>query len=105
MLGGFHLAPHKEEYVKETVMALKEISPDYIIPMHCTGERIYEIAKSEMPERLLAPIRGPDLYLMPEPTIEHKGGPLIPPDREKHISQLGSADHVHLHDVIPPTPG
>ena len=30
MLGGFHLAPHKEEYVKETVMALKEISPDFI---------------------------------------------------------------------------
>src|SRR5205823_1760445 len=39
--GGFHLAPQKEDYVRETVAALKEISPDYVIPMHCTGEGIH----------------------------------------------------------------
>jgi 7,8-dihydropterin-6-yl-methyl-4-(beta-D-ribofuranosyl)aminobenzene 5'-phosphate synthase len=58
VLGGFHLAPHKEDYVRETVRALKEINPDYIVPMHCTGERFYEIAKSELPEQLLRAYTG-----------------------------------------------
>ena len=58
VLGGFHLAPHKEDYVRETVRALKEIKPDYVVPMHCTGERFYEIAKSELPEQLLRAYTG-----------------------------------------------
>jgi 7,8-dihydropterin-6-yl-methyl-4-(beta-D-ribofuranosyl)aminobenzene 5'-phosphate synthase len=58
VLGGFHLAPHKEDYVRETVMALKAIEPDYVIPMHCTGEPFYEIAKSEMPKQLLRAYTG-----------------------------------------------
>jgi 7,8-dihydropterin-6-yl-methyl-4-(beta-D-ribofuranosyl)aminobenzene 5'-phosphate synthase len=53
VLGGFHLAPYAEEYVRETVIALKEIDPDYVVPMHCTGEPFYEIAKEEMPDKLL----------------------------------------------------
>jgi len=58
VLGGFHLAPHKDEYVRETVMALKAIEPDYVIPMHCTGEPFYEIAKREMPRQLLRAYTG-----------------------------------------------
>lgn len=58
ILGGFHLAPHKEAYVRETVNALKEINPDYIIPMHCTGEAFYEIAKREVPDKLLRAYTG-----------------------------------------------
>ena len=38
VLGGFHLAPHAADYQRETVLALKEISPDYLVPMHCSGE-------------------------------------------------------------------
>jgi 7,8-dihydropterin-6-yl-methyl-4-(beta-D-ribofuranosyl)aminobenzene 5'-phosphate synthase len=53
VIGGFHLAPYGEEYVRETVRSLKEIDPDYVIPMHCTGEPFYEIAKAEMPTKLL----------------------------------------------------
>jgi 7,8-dihydropterin-6-yl-methyl-4-(beta-D-ribofuranosyl)aminobenzene 5'-phosphate synthase len=48
VMGGFHLAPHKEEYVRETVAALKEINPDHVIPMHCTGEAFIDIAQKEM---------------------------------------------------------
>ena len=48
VMGGFHLAPHKEEYVRETVAALKAIEPDYVIPMHCTGEAFIEIVQQEM---------------------------------------------------------
>jgi 7,8-dihydropterin-6-yl-methyl-4-(beta-D-ribofuranosyl)aminobenzene 5'-phosphate synthase len=53
VIGGFHLAPYEEGYVRETVLSLKEIDPDYVIPMHCTGEPFYEIAKAEMPTKLL----------------------------------------------------
>ena len=53
VLGGFHLAPYKEDYVREVVASLKELNPDYIVPMHCTGEPFYEMVKAEMPEKLL----------------------------------------------------
>ncbi len=53
ILGGFHLMPMPQEYVRSTVAALKEINPDYLIPMHCTGTTFYEVAKQEMPGRVL----------------------------------------------------
>ena len=53
VLGGFHLAPHPSEYLRETVMALKEINPDYLIPMHCTGEGFIAIAQQEMPTKFI----------------------------------------------------
>jgi 7,8-dihydropterin-6-yl-methyl-4-(beta-D-ribofuranosyl)aminobenzene 5'-phosphate synthase len=58
VLGGFHLAPFKEDYVHQVVAGLKEIDPDYVIPMHCTGEPFYEIAKAEMPTKLLRSFTG-----------------------------------------------
>jgi 7,8-dihydropterin-6-yl-methyl-4-(beta-D-ribofuranosyl)aminobenzene 5'-phosphate synthase len=53
VLGGFHLAPHPPEYVAETVKALKEIAPDYVIPMHCTGEAFLAMAAQEMPGKVI----------------------------------------------------
>jgi 7,8-dihydropterin-6-yl-methyl-4-(beta-D-ribofuranosyl)aminobenzene 5'-phosphate synthase len=35
------------------VISLKEIDPDCVIPMHCTGEPFYDIAKAEMSDKLL----------------------------------------------------
>jgi 7,8-dihydropterin-6-yl-methyl-4-(beta-D-ribofuranosyl)aminobenzene 5'-phosphate synthase len=58
IVGGFHLAPQKEDYVRETVAALKEIDPDYIIPMHCTGDVFYDLAKVEMPGKLVRSYTG-----------------------------------------------
>jgi len=42
-----------DDYVRSTVAALKELNPDYLIPMHCSGMTLYEIAKQEMPGRVL----------------------------------------------------
>lgn len=53
IIGGFHLMPMPEDYVRSTVAALKEINPDYLIPMHCTGTTFYEVAKQELPGRVL----------------------------------------------------
>ena len=52
VLGGFHLMPMPPEYARSTVAALKEINPDYLIPMHCSGTTFYEIAKQELPGRV-----------------------------------------------------
>jgi hypothetical protein len=52
VIGGFHLAPYKEDYVRDTVSSLKEIDVDYIVPPQCTGEPFSEIAKAEMPRKV-----------------------------------------------------
>jgi 7,8-dihydropterin-6-yl-methyl-4-(beta-D-ribofuranosyl)aminobenzene 5'-phosphate synthase len=61
VIGGFHLAPFKEDYIRETVAALKQADVDYIVPLHCSGEAFYEIAKSEMPTKLLRAYTGTQL--------------------------------------------
>lgn len=53
VLGGFHLAPHPPEYLRETVAALKAINPDHLIPMHCSGEAFIALATQEMPGKVL----------------------------------------------------
>jgi 7,8-dihydropterin-6-yl-methyl-4-(beta-D-ribofuranosyl)aminobenzene 5'-phosphate synthase len=53
ILGGFHLVPHPPEYVSQTVAGLKQIRPDYIIPMHCTGEKFLAVAQQEMPGNVI----------------------------------------------------
>jgi 7,8-dihydropterin-6-yl-methyl-4-(beta-D-ribofuranosyl)aminobenzene 5'-phosphate synthase len=58
VIGGFHLAPYKEDYVRDTIAALKGMDVDYVIPLHCTGEPFYEMAKAEMPDKLLRSYTG-----------------------------------------------
>ena len=58
VIGGFHLAPYKEDYVRDTITALKGIDIDYVIPLHCTGEPFYEMAKVEIPNKLLRSYTG-----------------------------------------------
>jgi 7,8-dihydropterin-6-yl-methyl-4-(beta-D-ribofuranosyl)aminobenzene 5'-phosphate synthase len=58
VVGGFHLAPHKEEYVRETVTALQGLNPDYVIPMHCTGEVFLDIVQKEMPGKFIRSYTG-----------------------------------------------
>ena len=58
VIGGFHLAPYKEDYVRETLASLKAIDLDYLMPLHCTGEPFYEMAKAEMPAKLLRSYTG-----------------------------------------------
>ena len=58
VIGGFHLAPYTEDYVRRTVAALKDIDVDFVIPLHCSGEVFYELAKAEMPTKLLRSYTG-----------------------------------------------
>lgn len=58
VIGGFHLAPYDADYVRETIAALKDIDIDYVIPLHCTGEPFYDMAKAEIPSKLLRSYTG-----------------------------------------------
>ena len=58
LIGGFHLAPYQDDYVRQTVAALKEINIDHVIPLHCTGEPFYDIGRAEMPGKVLRSYTG-----------------------------------------------
>ena len=58
IIGGFHLAPYQEEYVRQTIAELKRLNVDYVIPLHCSGETFYELARAEMPTKLLRSYTG-----------------------------------------------
>ncbi|MFP5398612.1 MAG: MBL fold metallo-hydrolase [Gammaproteobacteria bacterium] len=53
VLGGFHLAPHAVDYQRQTLAELKAINPDFLIPMHCSGETFVSMVHTEMPERFV----------------------------------------------------
>lgn len=61
VIGGFHLAPYEPDYLRETLAALNEIGPDHLVPLHCSGEAFYEMAKAEMPTKLVRAYTGTQL--------------------------------------------
>ncbi len=62
VMGGFHLTgPDMGPVVVDTIEALKEIDPDYIVPTHCTGRNaVMEIEKA-MPEKFILNMSGTKL--------------------------------------------
>ena len=58
VVGGFHLSPAPEPYIVQTVQALKQIDPDYVIPMHCSGPGFIRITQQEMPGKLVLSYTG-----------------------------------------------
>ena len=56
--GGWHLAPAPAEVVAKTVAAFKEINPDDLIPMHCTGWNTIMAIQRGMPAKLIMPSTG-----------------------------------------------
>ncbi|HTY14643.1 MAG TPA: MBL fold metallo-hydrolase [Methanoregulaceae archaeon] len=54
VLGGFHLAGQGfAEVIPPTVDGMKQISPDYVVPMHCTGWEAINRFMVEMPGRCI----------------------------------------------------
>jgi 7,8-dihydropterin-6-yl-methyl-4-(beta-D-ribofuranosyl)aminobenzene 5'-phosphate synthase len=58
IVGGFHLAPAPDDIVGKTVAAFKEIGPDYVIPMHCSGVNLIMAVHAVMPKALVMPSTG-----------------------------------------------
>lgn len=59
VIGGFHLVwPRTEQDAVRTVDELQDIDPDYIIPMHCSGEAFIAEALRRMPGKVIRPYVG-----------------------------------------------
>jgi 7,8-dihydropterin-6-yl-methyl-4-(beta-D-ribofuranosyl)aminobenzene 5'-phosphate synthase len=53
VLGGFHLFPAPDDYVRQTVAELQKLGPDVIIPLHCSGPNMAEALRAMMPQQYL----------------------------------------------------
>lgn len=57
-LGGFHLFPAPEDYVRKTIAELKALDADVIIPMHCSGPNMVALLRSEVADRVITSTTG-----------------------------------------------
>lgn len=53
LVGGYHLAPAPNDYLRQVMAELKTFDLEHIFPMHCSGANFIELAKREMPEKLV----------------------------------------------------
>jgi 7,8-dihydropterin-6-yl-methyl-4-(beta-D-ribofuranosyl)aminobenzene 5'-phosphate synthase len=58
VVGGFHLFAADDDYVRKTVTELKQLDPDVVIPMHCSGPTFVQVAREQMPDRLITSTTG-----------------------------------------------
>jgi len=54
VVGGFHLTTSKPDYIEHTIDELQALSPDVVVPMHCTGAAFIAAMQRRMPERIVA---------------------------------------------------
>jgi 7,8-dihydropterin-6-yl-methyl-4-(beta-D-ribofuranosyl)aminobenzene 5'-phosphate synthase len=54
VIGGFHIVPPLgDDYIHQVIAALREIGPDYLVLAHCCGERFYDLARAELPDKVI----------------------------------------------------
>jgi 7,8-dihydropterin-6-yl-methyl-4-(beta-D-ribofuranosyl)aminobenzene 5'-phosphate synthase len=53
LVGGFHLAPAPDEYLRQVMAELKKFDLEHVLPMHCSGQNFIDLAKQEMSEKLV----------------------------------------------------
>ena len=58
IVGGFHLFPADDAYLKQTVAELKALNPDVMIPMHCSGPGLALALREQMPAQFVPSTSG-----------------------------------------------
>jgi 7,8-dihydropterin-6-yl-methyl-4-(beta-D-ribofuranosyl)aminobenzene 5'-phosphate synthase len=58
VMGGFHLFPAGEEYLRTAVAEMQKLNPDAIIPMHCSGPQLTIILRELLADRLVTSTTG-----------------------------------------------
>jgi 7,8-dihydropterin-6-yl-methyl-4-(beta-D-ribofuranosyl)aminobenzene 5'-phosphate synthase len=53
LVGGFHLAPAPDDYLSQVMAELIQLDLEHVMPMHCSGQNFVDLAKKEIPERLV----------------------------------------------------
>src|ERR1700720_1901791 len=58
IVGGFHLRPAPADYLTQGVSEIAKLSPDVLIPMHCSGLNFTLEAQRQMPGKVLTTTTG-----------------------------------------------
>ncbi|MGZ5033049.1 MAG: MBL fold metallo-hydrolase [Usitatibacter sp.] len=58
VLGGFHLFPAPDDYLRRTVEELKALDPDVVIPLHCSGPGFVTAMREMLGDRLVTSTTG-----------------------------------------------
>jgi 7,8-dihydropterin-6-yl-methyl-4-(beta-D-ribofuranosyl)aminobenzene 5'-phosphate synthase len=58
ILGGFHLFPADDEYVRRVSAELRAFDPDVIVPLHCSGPGVITALRAEAPDKLITSTTG-----------------------------------------------
>ena len=53
LVGGFHLMAASREYLATVMAELKTFDLEHVMPMHCSGQNFIDLAKREIPEKLV----------------------------------------------------
>ena len=53
LVGGLHLAPAPEGYLRQVIAELKKFDLEHVLAMLCSGQNFVDLAKQEMPEKLV----------------------------------------------------
>jgi 7,8-dihydropterin-6-yl-methyl-4-(beta-D-ribofuranosyl)aminobenzene 5'-phosphate synthase len=53
ILGGFHLMPLSADYAVDTARELARFEPDCLVPMHCSGETFFDVARQALPGKVV----------------------------------------------------
>jgi 7,8-dihydropterin-6-yl-methyl-4-(beta-D-ribofuranosyl)aminobenzene 5'-phosphate synthase len=53
LVGGFHLAPAPDGYLRQVMAELHKFDLEHVMPMHCSGQNFVDLAQKEMPEKLV----------------------------------------------------
>ena len=53
LVGGFHLAPAPDDYLRQVMAELQKFDLEHVMPMHCSGQNFVDLASNEMPEKLV----------------------------------------------------
>jgi 7,8-dihydropterin-6-yl-methyl-4-(beta-D-ribofuranosyl)aminobenzene 5'-phosphate synthase len=53
IVGGFHLGPAPADYLKQVIGEIKQLEPDVLVPMHCSGLNFLLEARAQMPNNVI----------------------------------------------------
>jgi 7,8-dihydropterin-6-yl-methyl-4-(beta-D-ribofuranosyl)aminobenzene 5'-phosphate synthase len=53
LVGGFHLAPAPADYLAMVMAELRKFDLAHVMPMHCSGQNFIDLAKQQIPEKLV----------------------------------------------------
>jgi len=67
LVGGFHLFPAPDDYLRQVMAELKKFDLDHVMPMHCSGQNFVDLAEKEMPEKLVLCGTGSSFTFPPSP--------------------------------------